>query len=227
MNEKADDPRTIIEYEVDGSVVKLSPSIVKNYIVGDPKVEVTDQEYKFFVELCKVRKLNPFLKEAYLIKFGSQPAQIVVGKDAILKRAVKHPQFNGREQGIIVVSKEGEVIERKGTFKLPEEMLVGAWAKVHRKDWEYPVEVTVSFDEVAQKKNDGNLNSNWFKKGATMVEKVALVRALREAFVEDLGGMIDQDEAWQVQPNSEEKVAQEEPEDIIDVEVKETDIDAL
>lgn len=29
-----------------------------------------------------------------------------------------------------------------------------------------------------------------------MVKKIALVRALREAFVEDLGGMIDEDEAW-------------------------------
>lgn len=29
-----------------------------------------------------------------------------------------------------------------------------------------------------------------------MVEKVALVRALRETFVEDCGGMIDADEAW-------------------------------
>ena len=30
-----------------------------------------------------------------------------------------------------------------------------------------------------------------------MVEKVALVRALRETFVEDLGGMIDENEAWE------------------------------
>jgi len=30
-----------------------------------------------------------------------------------------------------------------------------------------------------------------------MVEKVAVVRALRETFVEDLGGMIDENEAWE------------------------------
>ena len=40
------------------------------------------------------------------------------------------------------------------------------------------------------------LNSNWKTKGATMVEKVALVRALRETFTEDLAGMVDADEVW-------------------------------
>ena len=185
-----------VKYEVDGNEIKLSPAIVKNYITGG--VDLTDSEYKFFVELCKVRKLNPFLKEAYAIKFAdNQPAQIVVGKDAILKRAVKHPQFNGKKQGIIVLTEHGEIVERVGTLKLPSETLVGGWAKVFRKDWEFPTEVTVTFDEVAQRKKDGALNSNWASKGATMVEKVALVRALRETFVEDLGGMIDEHEAWE------------------------------
>ena len=35
---------------------------------------------------------------------------------------------------------------------------------------------------------------NWATKGGTMVEKVAKVRALRETFVEDLGGMYEADE---------------------------------
>lgn len=202
-----------VSYEVDGSQIKLTPSIVQNYIVGSDS-KITMQEFKFFTELCKVRKLNPFLKEAYLIKYGSQAAQIVVGKDAILKRAILNKHFNGREQGIIIL-KDNEIIERKGTFKLKDEALVGGWAKVYRKDWEYPVYVTVSFDEVAQHKTNGDLNSNWATKGATMVEKVALVRALREAFVEDLGGMIDADEVWDLKEAPRkavtEVVVQEEP----------------
>jgi len=183
-------------YKVDDNEIKLTPKIVQEYIVGS-SAQISMPEFKMFTELCKVRKLNPFLKEAYLIKFGNQPAQIVVGKDAILKRAVKHHQFDGREQGIIVLSKDGVIEERKGTFKLQEETLVGGWAKVYRKDWKYPTYISVSLEEVAQKKGDGNLNSNWASKSATMVEKVALVRALRETFVEELGGMIDENEAWQ------------------------------
>ena len=184
----------LVSYKIDDTEIKLTPKIVQDYIVSG-NAQITLPEFKMFTELCKVRKLNPFLKEAYLIKFGSQPAQMVVGKDAILKRAITNKSFDGREQGIIVLRTDGTIEERNGTFKMADEKLVGGWAKVYRKDWTHPVYITVSFDEVAQKKNDGTLNSNWATKGATMVEKVALVRGLREAFVEDLGGMYDETEA--------------------------------
>lgn len=184
-----------VVYEVDGNEIKLTPSIVQNYIVGSNS-KITMPEFKFFTELCRARKLNPFLKEAYCIKYKDNPAQIVVGKDAVLKRAILHPQYNGMESGIIVQEIEtGNIIERKGTFYLKnEEKLVGGWAKVYRKNWEYPTYCSVSFDEVAQKKGDGSLNSNWSGKGATMVEKVAKVRALRETFIEDLSGMYEAEE---------------------------------
>lgn len=182
-----------VVYEVDGEQIKLTPKIVQEYIVGTD-AQITMPEFKMFTSLCKARKLNPFLKEAYCIKFGKQPAQIVVGKDAVLKRAILNPHYDGMESGIIVLNADGEVIERKGTFRLSTETLVGGWAKVYRKNWTYPTYCSVSFDEVAQKKGDGSLNSNWAGKGATMVEKVAKVRALRETFIEDLGGMYEAEE---------------------------------
>ena len=210
MENKANDSKMMVKFEIDNREIKLTPSIVKEYIVGDSNANITNQEFKLFTELCMVRKLNPFLKEAYLIKYGNQPAQIVVGKDAILKRAINNKDFNGREQGIIIQNEEDEIEYRKGTFKLSTENLVGGWAKVYRKNWEYPTEVTVSFEEVAQKKKDGELNSNWLKKGPTMVEKVALVRALRETFSEDIGGMIDESEAWDSKDLSKNKRTVEE-----------------
>lgn len=182
-----------VTYEINGEQIKLTPNIVQEYIVGT-NAQITLPEFKFFTELCKARKLNPFLKEAYCIKYENSPAQIVVGKDAILKRAVLNKQYDGMESGIIVTDKNEQVIERHGTFKLASEKLVGGWARVYRKDWTHPIYCSVSFDEVAQRKRDGNLNSNWTTKGATMVEKVAKVRALRETFVEDLSGMYEADE---------------------------------
>lgn len=195
QNQKAQKAELTVVYEANGEQIKLTPSIVQQYIVGDSGT-ITLQEFKFFTELCKARKLNPFLKEAYCIKYGNQQAQIVVGKDAILKRAIVHPDYDGMESGVIVqVIETGEIIERKGTFYLnSEEKLVGGWAKVYRKNWKYPTFCSVSFDEVANKKKDGSLNSNWAGKGATMVEKVAKVRALRETFIEDLQGMYEADE---------------------------------
>lgn len=194
--EKETKKEIAVVYEVDGAQIKLTPSIVQNYIVGSDNGKITMPEFKFFTELCKARKLNPFLKEAYCIKFGNQPAQIVVGKDAVLKRAILNPAYNGMESGIYVqVIETGEIIERKGTFYIKaEEKVVGGWAKVYRKNWEYPTYCSVSFDEVAQHKKDGSLNANWQGKGATMVEKVAKVRALRETFIEDLGGMYEAEE---------------------------------
>lgn len=195
QNQNAQNAEFAVVYEANGEQIRLTPSIVQQYIVGDSGT-ITLQEFKFFTELCKARKLNPFLKEAYCIKFGNQPAQIVVGKDAILKRAIIHPDYDGMESGIIVMNTaSGEIIERKGTFYLKNsEQLVGGWAKVYRKNWKYPTYCSVSFDEVANRKKDGSLNSNWAGKGATMVEKVAKVRALRETFIEDLQGMYDADE---------------------------------
>ncbi|MBQ1293063.1 MAG: phage recombination protein Bet [Clostridiales bacterium] len=195
QNQKAQKAELTVVYEANGEKITLTPSIVQNFLVGDSGT-ITLQEFKFFTELCKARKLNPFLKEAYCIKFGNQPAQIVVGKDAILKRAIIHPDYDGMESGVIVqVNETGEIIERKGTFYIKsEEKLVGGWAKVYRKNWKYPTYCSVEFYEVAQTKKDGQLNSNWAGKGATMVEKVAKVRALRETFIEDLSGMYDADE---------------------------------
>lgn len=192
-----------VKFEVEGQEVKLTKQIVQEYIVGT-EVPITNQEFKLFTELCKVRKLNPFLREAYLIKYkAGTPAQLVVGKDAILKRAVLNPNYDGMECGIIVQKEDGSIEERQGTFKLGTEQLVGGWARVFRKDWTHPIYSSVSFNEVAQRKNDGSLNSNWSTKGATMVEKVAKVRALRETFVEDLAGMYEAEEIQQDIPQQE------------------------
>lgn len=183
-----------VVYEADGQQIKLTPKIVQDYIVGT-SAQITMPEFKMFTELCKVRGLNPFLREAYCIKYSNKtPATIVVGKDAILKRAVLNPKYNGMKSGIIVTNENGEEKKRTGTFKLPTETLVGGWAEVFRKDWENSIEASVSLEEAIQRKSDGEPNSNWTKQPATMIEKVAKVRALREAFVEDLGGMYEAEE---------------------------------
>lgn len=198
-----------VTYEVDGNKVILTPSVVQKYIVGTDS-PITIQEFKFFSELCKARGLNPFLKEAYCIKYGNQPAQIVVGKDAIIKRAVLNPEFDGIESGVIVI-KDDNITERKGCFVAPNENLVGGWAKVYRKNWTHPTYCSVGLEEVASRKKDGSLNSMWASKPATMVEKVAKVRVLRETFIENLGGLYDADE---VEQNNAVDV--QEPQNVID-----------
>lgn len=180
----------IVEYESNGQKVKLSPAIIRNYLVNGGG-NVSDQEVVMFLNLCKFQKLNPFLREAYLIKYGSQPATLVTGKDAILKRAYRNEIYAGNVAGIIVVTEDGEIERRTGTFKLKDEELVGGWAKVFIKGYEQPIENEVSLEEYIGVKKDGEINSQWQKKPATMIRKVALVQALREAFPEELQAMYD------------------------------------
>ena len=176
--------------------VKLTPEIVRNYLVaGDPK-SVTFQELAMFINLCKFQGLNPWLREAYIVKYGSNPATLIVGKEAFMKRAERHPQYNGFKAGIIVVSGE-EINYREGMFALPSEEIVGGWAEVYRKDRSVPYRAEASIAEYAGRKKDGTMNGQWQSKPATMIRKVALVQALREAFPEELGAMYIAEEQGQ------------------------------
>lgn len=220
----------IVKYKIGDNEIKLSPSIVKEYIIGDKNVQITNQEFKMFTELCKVRKLNPFLNEAYLIKYRNQPAQLVVGKDAILKRAVLNDNYDGMESGVICYNaKTGEEIEKLGTYIPQGFTLVGGWARVYVKNRKYPSYVSVNLEEVQQKKSDGTINKNWSTKSATMVEKVAKVRALREAFVDDLGGMYDSDEIpheEMTKPRGNDKIIveqQETDEEVVEANIEEVE----
>ena len=74
-----------------------------------------------------------------------------------------------------------------------------------------------------KKKSDGTPNSNWTKQPTTMIEKVAKVRALREAFVEDLSGMYEAEEMDEVPPKeTTEMTGKEKAEQVvIDAQVEE------
>lgn len=188
----------VVEYESGGQKVKLSPSMIKQYLVSG-NGNVTDQEVMLFLSLCKFQHLNPFLREAYLIKFGNNAATMVVGKDVFTKRARRNPEYLGKKAGIIVQEIEtGKLIEREGTFYIKsEERIVGGWCKVYLKGYEAPEYSAVAFDEYAGRKSDGSLNNQWATKPATMIRKVAVVHALREAFPEEYAGMYSAEEVPQ------------------------------
>lgn len=207
-------------YLANGEEVKLSATMVKKYLVNGDADNVTDQEVMMFLTLCKYQHLNPFLREAYLIKYGSTPATIVTGKDTFTKRAAKNPRYLGKESGIIVETESG-FEQREGTFHLKDEPIVGGWAKIFV-EGRQPELYTVSFDEYAGRKKDGSLNSQWAAKPATMIRKVAVVQGLRECFPEDFEGLISPEEVSSVMPNVDEIVSDTAP---IDVEAVEKPLD--
>ncbi len=197
---------SLAEYKLDGGQVLTADTVRKYLTSGNGKV--SDQEVLMFIELCKAQNLNPFVRDAYLVKMGdSYPAQIIVGKDVFIKRASEHPNFNGMKAGIVVLDKNEQIQEREGALKLPGEELVGGWCEVYLKDKDYPTKSLVSFEEYAQKvKSTGKLNSMWESKGATMIRKVAQSQALREAFPHELRGLYQQEEMGRTEKLPEKEV---------------------
>ena len=114
----------LVRYQdsVTGADVALSIADIKRSICP----LATDQEAINFLELCKYMGLNPFVRDAYLIKYSKDAdASMVVGKDAFTKRAEAHPQFSGMSAGVIVRSGDAEPVERKGSLSLDGESIVG------------------------------------------------------------------------------------------------------
>lgn len=171
-----------------GEVLNLDKATVIKYLTDNK--EITDSEFNMFFQLCKVNKVNPFLKEAYIIKYGSSPATIVLDYKVLQQIAEDNKYYKGMRHGVVVVTKGGEVEERLGEYKLPGETLIAGWCEVYRSDREHPTKVTAMFEEFKATKSNGEVNSNWANKPCFMICKVAKAQALREAFPNIVGSNV-------------------------------------
>ena len=178
----------MVQYDSAFGAVTLTPKTVMDYLVRG-NAAVTEQEIILFMELCKFQKLNPFTNEVYLIKFGSEPAQMVVGRDAYLRRAYENPDYLGYTSGMVVL-RGNEVIQKPGTCLYPNEKVIGGWCRVRRKLNGAEVE---TFKEVSlEEYNKGQ--ANWKTKPGLMISKVAESQALRAAFPTDYAGLYTAEE---------------------------------
>ena len=181
----------------DGQHFTVSFGDVRNFICP----EATDAECKIFLETCKQYHLNPFTKEAYLIHYDNKnddtASTIVLGKNCYMQMAERNPNFDGFEAGVIVLTADGQLLNREGSIVydgdgsgtlMGGETLLGGWAKVYRKD-----RTRASYEEVKLSEYDTG-KSLWSGKKATMIRKVALVHALREAFPSTFGALYDESE---------------------------------
>lgn len=176
----------------DGQHLVVSFDEVRRFICD----KATDTECKIFLETCKQYKLNPFTKEAYLIHYDNKnedtASTIVLGKNCYLQMAERNPNFDGFEAGVIVLTADGQLLNREGSIVYDGgdggETLLGGWAKVYRKD-----RTRASYEEVKLSEYDTG-KSLWNGKKATMIRKVALVHALREAFPSTFGALYDESE---------------------------------
>ncbi len=172
----------------DGQEVELTADSVNRYVVSG-NAQATDAEIAGFLAICKARGLNPLARDAYLVKYGqNSPASTIVSKDYYNRIAQQQQSYDGMEAGVVVAKPDGTLEYREGALVGRTEHLVGGWAKVYDKRRGHPSSAVVSMDEYDQQK------SLWRTKPATMIRKVAMVQALREAYPSSFQGLYDESE---------------------------------
>jgi len=132
---------------------------------------LTDPEFVLFAEMCRATGLNPATKEIWAIKAGGR-LQLMTGINGFLKIANSHPQFDGME------------VE----YEWEEKGLIAATAKVYRKDRRFPSIATAYMAEY------GKQTPIWKQMPSIMLSKCAKSLAIREAFINELGGLYTAEE---------------------------------
>lgn len=188
---KAEQNALAVSYDVLGTHVELDLQFVKRYLVRGSADLVSDQEVVFFMNTCKMQGLNPLVQgDVYLIKYSkNDPAQMVVGKDAYLRRAFGHPDYLHKKDGIVVLRGD-QIIQKEGCCLYPGETLIGGWCRVF---FMRNGEKQEAFKEVAFSEYDKG-QANWKSKPATMINKVAVSQCIRDAFPKDFEGLYSEDE---------------------------------
>lgn len=96
------------------------------------------------------------MNEAFLVKFGQQPAQMIVSKEAFFKRADASEQYEGFKAGIIIV-RDNQIVEVEGCFYNEKtDVLVGGWCEVYRSDRKFPIVAKVNLSEYDKKQSIWN-----------------------------------------------------------------------
>ena len=142
-----------------------------------------------FLKLCQARGLDPYLHEAYLIGYDDKTRGPIfdcrVAHTALDQRAEAHPEYRGKESGIIVRDKKsGAIQDIAGCFyddKSHE--LVGGWCKIKRNDRD-----VAEYTRLRIQARRGPSHF-WSDQPEFMICKCAEADCYRKAFPRQLGGM--------------------------------------
>jgi phage recombination protein Bet len=127
---------------------------------------LTDAEFGLFAEIVKATGLNPVTKEIWAIKAGGR-LQLMTGINGFLRIANSHPAFDGMEV----------------SFEWDGKTLLSCTVKVHRKDRKFPAVATAWMNEYSKP------TPIWKQMPSVMLAKCAKSLAIREAFIQELGGL--------------------------------------
>lgn len=185
----------IVKYQSrDGQELTLTFDTVQKYLVNGDREKVTAQEIMYFLGVCKSRGLNPFKKDAYLIKYGNDPAAIVTSIDYFRSRAKAQKDCKGWEKGVIVKTADGAIKRTKGLV-LEGETILGGWFTAQPEGWSLPFELEVNLNGYVKKTRDGKITRFWKPENqSTMISKVAEGQGLRTLWPDEFQGLYEEAE---------------------------------
>ena len=182
-----------VKYRAGKTEISLSSEIVRNFLTRPTASgkQPSDQEVVKFMALCKARELNPWVGDAYLIGYDAQSGpefSLITSHQALLKRAESQKDYKGMESGVIIKNKSGEIVDVVGAFFTDDDTLLGAWAKVYRKNLTNPIYKRIKL--TAFNKGFGR----WKIDPAGMIVKCAESAAYRAAFPNVVGDLYTTEE---------------------------------
>lgn len=149
----------------------------------------TRDELSMFLHLSQQYGLDPFAKDIWFIKMGSQQPVIMTSRDGYLKIANRDPDYDGLDSDVVYAKdafkKTSAGVEH--TYSLGDRgPIVGAYALVYRKSRSRPVYTFAPMKDYCKS------NGTWRQYPHAMILKVAEAMALKRAF--SISGLVTREE---------------------------------
>lgn len=150
----------------------------------------TEKEFQVLLEVAKLRRLNPLLRQIHFVKrWNGQLKRDVwsaqVSVDGLRAIAERTGKYDGQDEPEYECDDKGK--------------LVSCRVKVYRKDWSRPAVGVAYWSEYVQTNRDGAPTKFWSDMPRVMLAKCAEAIAMRKAFPEDMGGLYTDEEMQQTE----------------------------
>lgn len=169
--------------------------------------DLTPHEFDYFISMGLSLQANPYTREIFAVKYGTQPATIIVARDLYRRKAEEQELYNGHFQEAVYPGEPFSLIhdeqhrvigvnhqlDMEKRYADPNALPYGAYCIVYKKGM-VPFYVFVAFreyelsgarneyDKNKQKTGNKIKNEFWSTRPETQIKKVAESQGLRGAF---------------------------------------------
>lgn len=173
--------------------IRLTMNLVKNTIAVPTKSGKTcsDKDATKFLMFCMAQKLNPFDSDCFLIGYDSDDGvakfNMIAAEKSLLKRAELHPEFDGMQSGLTIVSPndDAQFVDLEGELVPDGSRVVAGWCRVFFKTRKVPCYDRLPLAKMAA----GKFSPFWKSNPEHQITKCARAAVLRRAFPTSVGGM--------------------------------------